>query len=92
MFFISLVVLAVIYYLIKYQFNTFLKIIHIGWVVGSIYLCFFQDIALTEPLWTRIIIWLIMGGYATYSLVMGITGGGYFDPEFYPDDGDFDGE
>ena len=67
-------------------FNIFLKLFHIGWVVGSIYLCFIQDYALTTPLLSRIILWLIMGGYATYSLFMGISGGGFFDADDVGDD------
>ena len=86
MFYISLVVIAVLYYLIKHQFSIFLKLIHVGWVVGSIYLCFFQDYVQTESLLTRIFMFLLMGGYATYSLFMGISGGGFFDADDVGDD------
>ena len=68
-------------------FNIFWKLFHIGWVVGWIYLCFFQEFAYTESFLTRIIMFLLMGGYATYSLFMGISGGGFFDSDDVGDGG-----
>lgn len=72
--------------------NVFLKMIHIGWVIGSIYICFFQEIALSNSIFTRIFMWLLIGGFATYYLFRDISSGYFFSPEYWSeglDDDDF---
>ena len=67
--------------------NIFLKILHVGYVILWIWLCFLQDYIQGEPIIVRLLVFLIMAGYATYSLFFGITSGSFFDAD---DIGDFD--
>ena len=64
------------------------KILLIIWIGFWIWISFFAEYSLTQPIYKRIFVFLLGGGYATWILIKGVKSGNFFDAD---DIDDFDG-